>query len=91
MILGIETIESVASHHECRLGKWYDKELSPTVKNQQEFKELAEPHEGVHHYAKLATQYYKEGKMSAVLEASEQLEKASDKVVDLLTKLEIKI
>lgn len=91
MILGIETIESVASHHECRLGRWYDHEQSPTIRNYQEFIALAKPHEEVHRYAQVATQCFKEGNMAGVLAAAEQLEKASNTVVDLLRKLEKKM
>lgn len=93
MILGLEDInsEEVISHEVCRLGKWYYGDLPDIVKNSDAFKRLEEPHKEVHQYAKKAVECYEAGDIAGAQHAFEQLEKASDSVLDLLTQLESKL
>ena len=90
MILGVGTIEpqEVTSHHVCRLGKWYYGDLPVQVKNKELFKRLEEPHREVHHYAKLAVECYAKDDLVGAEVAFEQLERASNNVIALLTSLE---
>jgi len=90
MLLGLETIhsEQVASHENCRLGKWYYGELPDRIKNHSAFHQLEEPHKAVHHYALLAVERHEAGDKASAQEAFEHLQTASDLVVKLLTQLE---
>lgn len=89
MLLGLETpdLEQVSSHETCRLGKWYYGNISAQFKDLPAFKQLEEPHQAVHQYAKQAVQYYIEGDVTGAEKAFEHLHKASDTVISLLSKL----
>jgi len=91
MLLGIQTVDStqVTSHEACRLGKWYYGDLPLSIKNSTSYKELEQPHKEVHHYAKMAVEHYEQGNLYAAGQALEQLEQASDKVIQLLSKLDV--
>ena len=45
---GKQSSSSLASHHECRLGRWYDGVSDPVALTLPAFCALREPHEGVH-------------------------------------------
>ncbi len=89
LLLGLEVIDSrqVVSYQACRLGKWYYGDLPPQVKNMPLFTQLEEPHKAVHQYAKQAVECYEKGDQAGAQEAFDQLEKASEIVITLLTQL----
>ncbi|MBU5444792.1 methyl-accepting chemotaxis protein [Paenibacillus sp. MSJ-34] len=91
MVLGISKIDSnqVTSHESCRLGKWYYGDLPLFVKNSDAYKELEEPHKEVHYYAKIAVEHYEKGNLLGAEQSLELLEQASDKVIHLLSKIEV--
>lgn len=93
MLLGLETLssEQVTSHQVCRLGKWYYGELPDRVKNQSAYKALEQPHHEVHHFAKIAVEKYESGDIAGAQEAFNQLQSASDRVIDLLVQLEAEL
>ena len=93
MLLGLETFDSeqVTSHETCRLGKWYYSDLSQQVKENPAYKQLEEPHKAVHHFAKQAVTYYKQGNVTATEDAFEQIINSSNTVISLLSKLEAEI
>ena len=93
MLLGLETFDSeqVTSHETCRLGKWYYSDLSQQVKENPAYKQLEEPHKAVHHFAKQAVTYYKQGNLTATEEAFEQVINSSNTVISLLSQLEAEI
>ncbi|WP_240376749.1 methyl-accepting chemotaxis protein [Bacillus piscicola] len=90
MIIGIGTIdpEEVTSHESCRFGKWYYSDLPAKVREKNTFKQIEEPHKAVHHYANEAVERYSDGDLNGAQEAYDYLDKASQQVVELLTKLE---
>ncbi|WP_432358332.1 methyl-accepting chemotaxis protein [Sporosarcina sp. UB5] len=90
VLLGLEALESqqVSSYETCRLGLWYYGDLSPEIQNQSVFRQLEEPHKAVHNYARQAVQSYEQGNLTDAENAFEQLQKASDQVIALLSELE---
>jgi len=89
MILDRGDIElsTVANHHDCRLGKWYDtlgKELYGT---QPAFKEMAVPHEQVHSLGRQAVERYNNGDRAGAIADVEAIAPLSEQVVDLLDRL----
>ncbi|WP_240315623.1 globin-coupled sensor protein [Sporosarcina sp. PTS2304] len=87
MILGLETVKpsDVASHQECRLGKWYDQELTKQrLGHLVAYKNLVTPHAAVHKYAREAATHFEQGNIAAAEESLHQLERASAEVIDLL-------
>jgi len=89
MILDRGEIElsTVANHHDCRLGKWYDtlgKELYGT---QAAFKELLIPHEQVHALGRQAVERYNNGDREGAIADVEAIAPLSEKVVGLLDRL----
>ena len=84
MLLGHEKIapESVASHHHCRLGKWYfAEETVATFGKSPAFKALDGPHQQVHTNARAAAEAYAAGDTERVEEHLKRLEKASVEVI----------
>ena len=90
MLLGLETphSEEVASHTECRLGKWYNSDLPAYIKNLPIFAQLDQPHQLVHKLAKQAVEAYETGQIAKAQATYEQLEVASDHVIELLNGIE---
>ncbi|PAQ15462.1 chemotaxis protein [Bacillaceae bacterium SAOS 7] len=93
MLLNLEEIDSkqVTSYKSCRLGTWYYSDLHPSIKKKTAFQQLEEPHQAVHHYAKLAVEHYEQGNNDEAQSAFEELQKASEHVMDLLSQLEKEI
>ncbi|WP_198508055.1 CZB domain-containing protein, partial [Bacillus sp. FJAT-42315] len=93
MLLNLEEIDSkqVTSYKSCRLGAWYYSDLHPSIKKKPAFQQLEEPHQAVHHYAKLAVEHYEQGNNDEAQSAFEELQKASEHVMDLLSQLEKEI
>ncbi|RKD27135.1 chemotaxis protein [Ammoniphilus oxalaticus] len=90
MLLGIQAVDSsqVTTHQECRLGKWYYGDLPQHIKNSATYKELEQPHQEVHHYARLAVERYEQADLHGAEEALKKLEQASEVVIAILTELE---
>lgn len=90
MFLGLENVqpESVTSHTECRLGKWY---LSDYTKQRfghlPEFQELDQHHAEVHRAAHDAAAHYQNGNIPAAEDDLRRIEEASHKVIALLNSL----
>lgn len=93
MLLDLETLDSkrVSSHKACRLGKWYYSDLPAHITSNSIFQQLEEPHQKVHHYAKLAIESYEQGDRATAQQYFEQLQAASSQVISLLTQLEKQI
>ena len=90
MISGKEGLnaDELADHHSCRLGKWYDQVIDPSMKNSPAFKALIEPHERVHRHGIRAVEQYNDGDLAAALREIELVEQASEEVLALLKELE---
>lgn len=90
LLLNVGSIdqESLTSHHECRLGKWYYSEQSNGVQHLKAFKQLEAPHKAVHDNAKLAVESHERGDTDRAQDALTQLENASNQVIRYLEELE---
>lgn len=90
MLIGIEKIapEEVVSHENCRFGKWYYGNVPETIKQSAAFKQLEAPHKAVHSLAKDAVLFYEKGDKDRAEQAFEQLKIESEKVLELLCRLE---
>ncbi len=91
VIAGIssKTADDFASHHNCRLGKWYyegdGKEL---VASEAEFRALEEPHHLFHDSGIRAINAHLAGDTDAEMKALHDMENASHDVISLLNNLE---
>ncbi len=89
MILDRGDIElsTVASHHDCRLGKWYDTLGKEVYGHSPTFKQLAVPHEQVHSLGRRAVERYNQGDKEAAIDDVEAIAPLSETVVGLLDQL----
>lgn len=90
MLLGLETVKpsDVSSHQDCRLGKWYDQELTKQrLGHLPAYRNMVTPHAAVHKYAREAATYFEQGNIPAAEESLHQLEAASAEVIRLLDDL----
>ena len=79
--------DKIISHHNCRLGKWYDALNLPEIIDALAFKELAAPHKQVHESAKKAIEAYQHGQISQAFEAISEMKKSGLQVIALLDQL----
>ena len=79
--------EELANHHQCRLGKWYDAVDDTWFLSNADFKHLINPHADVHSIGKQAARAHLEGNAEAAEKLFEQMEAASQNVVNLLDNL----
>lgn len=90
MLLGLETVRpgDVASHQDCRLGKWYN---SPATQQRMghlpAYRELDRHHADVHDFARDAAAHYENGDIAAAEAALQKIESASREVLRLLDEL----
>ncbi len=89
MILDRGDIElsTVASHHDCRLGKWYDSLGQDVYGHSENFKKLAIPHEQVHSLGRRAVERYNNGDKEGAIADVEAIGPLSEEVVNLLEAL----
>jgi len=80
-------LSTVASHHDCRLGKWYDTLGQDVYGTSRTFKELAIPHEKVHTLGRKAVESYNNGDRDAAISGVEAIAPLSKQVVGLLDRL----
>jgi len=78
---------SLSSHHECRLGKWYDQVEDPAYKEHPAYAKLEEPHQRVHEHGKKAAELFLAGDRAAAMAEYAEVEAASHEVVDLLRQM----
>lgn len=79
--------DSLSSHHECRLGKWYDSVRDPAYTAHPAFTRLEAPHRRVHQHGKKAAELFLAGDRVAALTEFAEVEKASAEVVNLLREM----
>ena len=89
MILDRGTIDisTVASHHDCRLGKWYDSLGKKEYGKLESFLSLEKPHEAVHSLGRRAVERYNKGDKTGAIADVEAIAPLSEKVVMLLDQL----
>lgn len=83
--------EAVTSHHACRLGRWYDAEANPAVTNHPAFRELDTPHRQIHDLARQIVQAARAGDRDTAGRLQQQLGQASQRVIELLERLQEEI
>ena len=91
MIIGREGLraDELSNHHQCRLGKWYDRVEDPSVTHRHAFVALEAPHRRVHEQGIQAVQCYNSGDIKGALACLGEVEEASVEVLGLLRQLEI--
>ncbi len=83
---------SVTDHTQCRLGQWYyHGEGKNLYQKESAFQQLEEPHKLFHNNFKLAMDAAAEGNKDTAYEHLADMEKASQKVMDCLARLEHKM
>lgn len=89
MILGRGDIDlsTVASHHDCRLGKWYDSVGKDTYGHLSTFKQLNEPHKQVHALGRRAVERFHQGDKEGAVADVDAIAPLSETVVSLLQRL----
>ncbi|MGG3842931.1 CZB domain-containing protein [Anoxybacillus kestanbolensis] len=90
MIVGYETVrpEDVASHYQCRLGKWYfDEQTKKQLQGTPAHEKLNAPHERVHVAAKKAVEAYAKGDLKGAEAQLIELEQASAEVIYFIDEL----
>jgi len=89
MMVGREALDpdELASHMNCRLGKWYYGDQGLRRKNLQAYKELEGPHKVVHDCGIEAVRKYNSGDKEGALELLKKVDVASKDVVRLLDAL----
>ncbi len=81
------TAAELNSHHECRLGKWYDTVADDALRRSPAFQAIAEPHRRVHERGKKAAELFHSGDRAGAEQEFAAVEEASADVVRLLRKL----
>ncbi len=77
-----------SSHKECALGKWfYEGEGKDLYSTSNEYKQLEKPHQEVHEHAQQALDAANEGRLEDSYIHFDAMEKASEKVMGYLDKL----
>lgn len=89
MILGYDKIDinTIGTHKECRLGKWYYGDNSESFKNHKMFINLEKPHIRIHELAKEATIAYSKNDIAKAEKALEEMKKYSEIVIEALNDL----
>ncbi len=89
MLVGAAELKSseLASHHDCRLGKWYYDVQDETVTAHPAFGRIETPHAAVHNHGKKAAELFAKGDRVGALAEFVEMEKASQEVVALLEEL----
>jgi len=80
-------LSTVTSHHDCRLGKWYDTLGQEEYGNSTIFQQLEEPHEKVHSLGRRAVERYNKGDKVGAIADVESIAPLSAEVVALLDRL----
>ena len=71
----------VPDHHNCRLGKWYDKQSDPSITGLPAFRRLVEPHKRVHEAGRLVLEHAANGDIDAAFQKALELDSASVDVI----------
>ncbi|PLX35940.1 MAG: chemotaxis protein [Hyphomicrobiales bacterium] len=89
MLVGRNSLKEseLASHHDCRLGKWYAKVADPALRNHPAYARLAEPHRLVHEAGKEAARLFTAGDDEGARAAIDRMNAASLDVVNLIDEL----
>ncbi len=81
-------LSQAVSHHDCALGQWMDKEGRDKYGHLPEMKELDKIHEQMHSLIQEIVRIKHDGDVDKAEQRFEEIEPLSNKVVDLLNKVE---
>ncbi|QUS55442.1 methyl-accepting chemotaxis protein [Pseudovibrio brasiliensis] len=89
MSVGLSSLQvtELSDHHQCRLGKWYDKVEDPRVRNSLAFKKLLPVHAEVHEQGKECARMLETGNHEGAAAAYKRMETASVDVLRYLDEL----
>lgn len=89
MLLGYENIDvnTIGSHFECRLGKWYYSQGKEKFGSLNEFLLMEKPHADLHKFAKEAAIAYQNNDISKAERALAEMDKCSVEVVSALEEI----
>jgi len=80
-------ISTVASHHNCRLGKWYYEQGMQEFGSSALFSQLEAPHEQVHTLGRRAVERYNSGDKQGAIADVDAISPLSEEVIGLLDQL----
>jgi thymidylate synthase len=84
-----KSIDDFADHTTCRLGKWYyEGEGAQRYRALRSYQAVAEPHKQVHENGLMALRLSHDGDNERAFKSLEQMERASERVIDQLTRME---
>jgi len=84
-------VNTIGTHLECRLGKWYYSTGKEILGQNEVFKSMEKPHIELHEMAKEAAIAYSKGDITGAERALEKMNDCSLKVVLALEKLKVQI
>jgi methyl-accepting chemotaxis protein len=89
LLAGTEEFEEkdVASHRDCKLGKWYYGDGQSKFRGDSTFAELGAAHEKMHNEVKETARLWKEGKRHEAEQSAQDVYRLSEEVVRLLDEL----
>ncbi len=77
----------LSDHHQCRFGRWYDRNTGEAVAEKSAFREIADPHAQVHAHGRRAVDYINSGQFDEALREIQQMETSSQHVLNCLNQL----
>lgn len=89
MLAGLEKVNSseLASHKDCRLGRWYYSKGIEILGINNAFKSLEDPHARIHNVGKRMAELYNKGKVDDAVAMMKDVEGASEEVMQYLEKI----
>lgn len=88
LLMGYDSLDSVTTHHECKLGRWVNNEAPVQARMHSAFKALQNPHQAVHKTASEALNAHKSGNTHSAEVAFMRLRQESKKVIECLNDLQ---
>lgn len=88
LLMGYDSLDSVTTHQECRLGRWVNNDAPEQCRKHSAFRVLQSPHEAVHDAAKEALEAHKSGNSQNAEAAFMRLRQESKKVIECLNTLQ---
>ena len=89
MLIGRNNLDpsSLADHHSCRLGHWYDENRNNRIAQTDAFKNIEIPHQLIHSLGIEASRVFQQGQLNKAIELLIQIEQPSHIVISLLDQL----
>lgn len=81
MLNGSLSVDKVASHTECRLGKWYYGDESKPYRSHYSFKAIEKPHLQIHSTIDELVKEFNKGNVERALELNEEVKILSNQII----------